>query len=407
MKKPSASKKSRLPAKTKPDSLSGLLTEVRQLIQNARRGVASVVDTFQVMTNFEIGRRIVQHEQRGAKRAAYGAELLKELSARLTEEFGSGFSHRNLEYMRKFFLVWQERVQISQQPVAKLGSEGISQYPVAKLPPAKISQQAIGILRPLRIGQSASDQLTIFQSLTGKSQNPFTLSWTHYVQLLTIKDPDERSFYEIEATNAGWSVPELKRQKASCLYERLALSRDKAGIRKLAKEGQVIVRPEDLLKEPLVLEFLGLEEKSGYSENDLEQAIIDRLEHFLLELGKGFLFEARQKRFTFDEDHYFVDLVFYNRLLRCYVIIDLKLDKATHQDLGQMQMYVNYYDREVKLPEENPTIGLLLCKSAKKTVVELTLPKDANIHAKEYQLYLPSKELLMRKLEEWSAAATH
>jgi predicted nuclease of restriction endonuclease-like (RecB) superfamily len=232
------------------------------------------------------------------------------------------------------------------------------------------------------------------------------MSWSHYVLLLTIKDPDERSFYEIEATNAGWSVPELKRQKASCLYERLALSRDKAGIRKLAKEGQVIVRPEDLLKEPLVLEFLGLEEKSGYSETDLEQAIIDRLEHFLLELGKGFLFEARQKRFTFDEDHYFVDLVFYNRLLRCYVIIDLKLDKATHQDLGQMQMYVNYYDREVKLPDENPTIGLLLCKSAKKTVVELTLPKDANIHAKEYQLYLPSKELLKQKLEEWSVAAS-
>lgn len=394
MKKPSASKKSRLPAKTKPDSLSGLLTEVRQLIQSARRGVATVVDTFQVMTNFEIGRRIVEHEQKGAKRAAYGAELLKELSVRLTEEFGRGFSKSNLAAMRAFYILWNERVQIFQQPTGKLANSEISQQPAGKL-------------MPIRIGKSASDQLTIFQSPTGKSRNPFTLSWTHYVLLLTIKDPDERSFYEIEATNAGWSVPELKRQKASCLYERLALSRDKAGIRKLAKEGQVIVRPEDLLKEPLVLEFLGLEEKSGYSENDLEQAIIDRLEHFLLELGKGFLFEARQKRFTFDEDHYFVDLVFYNRLLRCYVIIDLKLDKATHQDLGQMQMYVNYYDREVKLPEENPTIGLLLCKSAKKTVVELTLPKDANIHAKEYQLYLPSKELLMRKLEEWSAAATH
>jgi len=430
MKKPSASKKSLSTAKTKPDSLSGLLTEVRQLIQSARRGVATVVDTFQVMTNFEIGRRIVEHEQKGAKRAAYGSELLKELSARLTEEFGIGFSHRNLDYMRKFYLVWNERVQISQQPIAKLGPQAISQQPVAKsqaeqisqtpsrkLLPSKIfqqpigkldtpeiAQQAIGQLTPLGKSQSASDQFPISEQPTRKS--PFTISWTHYLVLLTIKDPDERSFYEIEATNAGWSVPELKRQKASCLYERLALSRDKEGIRKLAKEGQVIVRPEDLLKEPLVLEFLGLEEKSGYSENDLEQAIIDRLEHFLLELGKGFLFEARQKRFTFDEDHYFVDLVFYNRLLRCYVIIDLKLDKLTHQDLGQMQMYVNYYDREVKLPEENPTIGLLLCKSAKKTVVELTLPKDANIHAKEYQLYLPTKELLKQKLDEWSIAAS-
>jgi predicted nuclease of restriction endonuclease-like (RecB) superfamily len=393
MKKPSASKKSLSTAKTKPDSLSGLLTEVRQLIQSARRGVATVVDTFQVMTNFEIGRRIVEHEQKGAKRAAYGSELLKELSARLTEEFGRGFSRSNLEYMRKFFLEWESGIQISQQPIGKLAN-------------TQISQQATGKLMPLQIGQSATDQLAISEKPIRKSGNPFTLSWTHYVLLLTIKDPDERSFYEIEATNAGWSVPELKRQKASCLYERLALSRDKEGIRKLAKEGQVIVRPEDLLKEPLVLEFLGLEEKSGYSENDLEQAIIDRLEHFLLELGKGFLFEARQKRFTFDEDHYFVDLVFYNRLLRCYVIIDLKLDKLTHQDLGQMQMYVNYYDREVKLPEENPTIGLLLCKSAKKTVVELTLPKDANIHAKEYQLYLPTKELLKQKLDEWSASAS-
>ena len=395
MKKPSATKKAASPAKAKPDGLSTLVTEVRQLIQSARRGVSTVVDTFQVMTNFEIGRRIVEHEQKGAKRAAYGAELLKELSARLTEEFGRGFSRSNLEYMRKFFLEWQNQVhQISQTASGILLNTPIFQTLSEKSVGSEISQTLSGKLAPSSIRQTAS----------GKS--PFTLSWSHYVVLMTIKDPDERSFYEIESREADWDVRELKRQKASCLYERLALSRDKAGIRKLAKEGQVIVRPEDLLKEPLVLEFLGLDEKASYSENDLEQAIINRLEHFLLELGKGFLFEARQKRFTFDEDHYFVDLVFYNRLLRCYVIIDLKLDKATHQDLGQMQMYVNYYDREVKLPDENPTIGLLLCKSAKKTVVELTLPKDANIHAKEYQLYLPTKELLKQKLDEWSAAAS-
>jgi predicted nuclease of restriction endonuclease-like (RecB) superfamily len=217
-----------------------------------------------------------------------------------------------------------------------------------------------------------------------------------------VKDPDERSFYEIEASKENWSLSELKRQKASVLYERLALSRDKKGVKQLAEKGQLITRPEEILKEPYVLEFLGLDEKAGYSESDLESAIINHIERFLLELGKGFLFEARQKRFTFDEDHYFVDLVFYNRLLRCYVIIDLKLNKLTHQDLGQMQMYVNYYDREVKLPDENATIGLLLCKSKKETIIELTLPKDANIHAREYQLYLPSKELLKRKLIEWS-----
>jgi predicted nuclease of restriction endonuclease-like (RecB) superfamily len=394
MKKPSVSKKAITPAKTKPDGLTTLLTEVRQLIQSARRGVSTVVDTFQVMTNFEIGRRIVEHEQKGAKRAAYGAELLKELSTRLSEEFGRGFSKSNLAAMRAFYLQWAERVPIFQTASGKLPAQEIFQTLSGKSASSEIAQTASGQLVPTPIRQTPS----------GKS--PFTLSWSHYVVLMTIKDPDERSFYEIESRQADWDVRELKRQKASCLYERLALSRDKAGIRKLAKEGQVIVRPEDLLKEPLVLEFLGLEEKSGYSETDLEQAIIDRLEHFLLELGKGFLFEARQKRFTFDEDHYFVDLVFYNRLLRCYVIIDLKLDKATHQDLGQMQMYVNYYDRVVKLRDENPTIGLLLCKSAKKTVVELTLPKDANIHAKEYQLYLPSKELLKQKIDEWSAAAS-
>ncbi len=213
--------------KPAPDGLTPLIAEVRSLILSTRRGVASVVDTFQVMTNFEIGRRIVEHKQKGEKRAAYGAELLKELSARLTQEFGQGFSERNLEYMRKFYLLWQNRaVAISQTPSAKLG--------------------------------------TI----------PFTLSWSHYVELLGIKDPDERSFYEIESVNSDWNVRELRRQKASILYQRLALSRDKAGIRKFAKEGQAITKPEDLFKEPLVLEFLGLDERARYSESDLESAII-------------------------------------------------------------------------------------------------------------------------------------
>ncbi len=377
MKKKPATAKRTAPAKAKRDSLAPLIVEVRHLIQSARRGVASVIDTFQVLTNFEIGRRIVEHEQQGEKRAAYGAELLKELSARLTDEFGKGFSRSNLEYMRKFFLLWQDRVpQISQQPAGKLRFPRIQQPPAVE--PA-ISQQP-----------------------AGKFSRPFTLSWTHYVELLSVKDPNERSFYEIEATHEGWSLSELKRQKASCLYERLALSRDKAGIKRLAREGQIITHPADLLKEPLVLEFLGLAEQAGYSESDLESAILTHLEKFLLELGKGFLFEARQKRFTFDGDHYFLDLVFYNRLLRCYVLLDLKLDKLTHQDLGQMQMYVNYYDREVKLPEEHPTVGLLLCKEKKDAVVKLTLPKGANIHAKEYQLYLPSKQLLKTKLLEWA-----
>lgn len=380
--KEKAAKKLPASERAKPSDLVSLIAEVRALIQSARRGVASVVDTFQVMTNFEIGRRIVEHEQKGARRAAYGKELLRELSARLTEEFGRGFSVTNLKLMRQFFVELRGRI----------GQEAADQFPIQQQPAEKLALSAKG--------QQPTDQLEV----PGQTrQHPrFTLSWTHYVVLLTIKDLDERSFYEIEATNEGWSVPELKRQKASALYHRLALSRDKDGIQRLAREGQIITKPEDLLKEPYVLEFLGLNEKADYSETDLESAIITHLERFLLELGKGFLFEARQRRFTFDEDHFYVDLVFYNRLLRCYVLIDLKLDKLTHQDLGQMQMYVNYFDRNVRLPEEGSTIGVLLCQQKKDAIVELTLPRDANIHAREYELYLPSKELLKAKLLEWT-----
>ncbi|MCX7048384.1 MAG: PDDEXK nuclease domain-containing protein, partial [Candidatus Sumerlaeota bacterium] len=193
-----------------------------------------------------------------------------------------------------------------------------------------------------------------------------------------------------------------KRQFDSSLYERLALSRDKEGIRQLAREGQIVANPRDLLKETAVLEFLGLSEQARYTETDLETAIINQIEMFLLELGKGFLFEARQKRFTFDSDHFFVDLVFYNRLLRCYVLLDLKIGRLTHQDLGQMQMYVNYFDRHVRTEAENATIGIILCKKKNEALVEITLPSNANIHAREYQLYLPSKEELRRKLEEWA-----
>ncbi len=228
----------------------------------------------------------------------------------------------------------------------------------------------------------------------------FPLGWSHYVELLTIDSPDERRFYEIEAAANQWGVRELRRQIASSLYERLALSRDKEEIRRLASEGQVVEKAADLIKNPLVLEFLGLDERPYYSEDDLESAIIDRLESFLLELGKGFLFESRQKRFTFDNDHFFVDLVFYNRLLRCYVLIDLKRDKLTHQDLGQMQMYVNYFDRHVKLDDELPTIGIVLCHRKNDALVELTLPAEANIFASKYQLYLPSKEELKARLEQ-------
>jgi len=371
--------------------------DIRHLIVAARTTVAHGVDLVQVRTNFEIGRRIIEEEQRGKDRAAYGKEVIKALAERLTSEFGKGFSATNLAYMRSFFVLYQGRGAIFQSATGKLRSAKIFQSVTGKsaipmvLPAAKNSQSL-----------NAKPSTGELDALSPSLPRPFTLSWTHYVFLLAVKNPDERSFYEIEATTQGWNVRELKRQFNSGLYERLALSRDKEGIRKLSREGQIVTHVQDVLKEPLVLEFLGLDESTSYSESDMETAIINQIERFLLELGKGFLFQARQRRFTFDEEHYFVDLVFYNRLLRCYVLIDLKLGKLTHQDLGQMQMYVNYFDRYEKAVDEQSTIGIILCKQKNKAMVEITLPKDANIHARAYQLYLPSKKELQQKLLRWA-----
>jgi len=227
----------------------------------------------------------------------------------------------------------------------------------------------------------------------------FKLSYSHYIFLSRIQNIDERNFYEIEAVKNNWSLRELKRQFDSALFERVALSKDKQKVKELSKKGQIIEKPKDLIKEPYILEFLGLEEKSHYSENELEQKLIDKLEHFLLELGRGFTFVARQKKFSFDEEHFRVDLVFYNRLLRCFVLIDLKIGKLKHQDLGQMMMYVNYFDRFEKTEDENPTIGIILCKDKNETLVELTLPKDSQIFASKYQTILPNKEELKKLLE--------
>ena len=355
------------------------ITGIRDLIVMARTNVARGVDLVQLHTNYEIGRRIIEEEQRGKDRAAYGKEVIKALADRLADEVGKGFSTSNLAYMRTFYVLYPGRVPIFQSATGESGSR--------------------------RLDQGSTGQAPIFQSLTGKSSTipsrPFTVSWTHYVFLMGIKNPDERSFYEIESAAQNWTVRELKRNYDSGLYERLALSRDKKGIRRLAKEGQTVADVRDLFKEPLVLEFLGLDERTQYSESDLEAAIIGHVQDFLLEMGKGFLFEARQKRIRIEGDDFFVDLVFYNRLLRCYVLLDLKLGKITHQDLGQMQMYVNYFDRFLKMPDENSAIGIVLCKQKNKAMVEITLPKDANIHAREYQLYLPSKAQLQRKLLEW------
>jgi predicted nuclease of restriction endonuclease-like (RecB) superfamily len=362
---------------------------IRKLVLSARESVARGVDLLQVATNYEIGRRIVEQEQKGADRAEYGANLINELSAKLSGEFGNGFSRTNLEYMRRFYLAYPDRLPAISQTLSGIFGTGSA---------LKSGQKKLGR------GEKSQTVSGIFKSSSGPLQTTagrgFALSWSHYVFLLGLEEK-ERSFYESEAIEQGWTLRETRRQFDSGLFERISLSRNKKSVPDLSRKSQKVVETEGVLKNPLVLEFLGLEEKAGYSESDLETAIVTHIETFLLELGKGFLFEARQKRFTFDEEHYFVDLVLYNRLLRCYVLVDLKIGKLTHQDLGQMQMYVNYYDRFVRTEEENRTVGILLCKKNNKALVEITLPKDANIHAREYLLYLPSKEDLQRKLREW------
>lgn len=342
-----------------------LFNKVSELIEESRKHIAKAVNIAMVYTYYGIGLYIVNYEQQGNDRAGYGKGVLKRLSEKLSAKYGKGWSVDTLENARKLYLVYRK----SEPAVRKSESHD----------------------------QKSEPAVSIFDNL----EHNFVLPWSHYLILTRIDNPLERSFYEVECHKQNWSKRELQRQVASSLFERLALSRNKDEIMRLATEGQAVEKPSDILRDPLVLEFVGLKPDSSYSENGLETAIIDKLQFFLLELGKGFLFEARQKRFTFNEDHFFVDLVLYNRLLQCHVLIDLKTDKLTHQDLGQMQMYVNYFNRYVKQDFEKPTIGILLCKQKNDALVELTLPEDANIYAQQYALCLPEKSLLQQKLLEW------
>ena len=333
--------------------------QVIQLFKNAKSSVTAAVNMTMVYSYYEAGRMIVEEEQNGKERAEYGKYILKELSVRLTEKLGKGFSYDNLKLMRKFY------IEFSKDQIRE------TVFPQSEnLPKTKEGRK-------------------------------FYLSWSHYLVLMRIKNIDERHFYEIETYKNQWSKRELARQYSSSLYERLALSRNKDEVMKLALEGQIIEKPEDIFKDPYVLEFTGLPELAVYSESELETRIIDNLQKFLLELGRGFTYVGRQVRFTFEEEHYRVDLVFYNRLLRCFVLFDLKIGQLKHQDIGQMQMYVNYYDRKIKLEDENPTIGIILCKDKKDAIVEMTLPEDNNqIFASKYQTVLPSKEELKNIIEE-------
>lgn len=354
-------------------NVDALFERISALIEESRKRVATAVNIAEVYTKYEIGRYIVEDEQKGKARAAYGKQVLPILSQKLTDKFGSGWSLETLKSARKFYSVY--------------APQAIRSTVLTK------SDKETGKTNLV----NSVDQIQIAPAEPHK----FVLSWSHYLVLMRIKDDGARSFYEVECAKQNWAVRWLQRQVGSSLYERIALSSDRDKVVRMAKEGEIIEKPADIIKNPVTLEFLGLKPDAAYSETKLENAIIDKMQTFLLEIGKGFLFEARQKRFTFDEDNFYVDLVFYNRLLQCYVLIDLKVDKLTHQDLGQMQMYVNYYDRYKKQDFEKPTVGILLCKDKNDSLVELTLPKDSNVYAAQYELYLPDKQELRAKLKSW------
>ena len=318
--------------------------EIHELLSKARENIISNINSTMTKTYFLIGKRIVEEEQNGNKRAEYGKNLIKILSEKLTKEFGKGFSQRNLEQMRTFYV-----------------------------------------------------RYSIPQTLSAE----FKLSCSHYLILMRIEDIGTRNFYEIEAIQNNWSLRELKRQVNSALYERLVLSKDKEKVKELSVKGQIIEKSQDIIKDPYILEFLGLDEKSDYSENKLETEIINKLEMFLLELGKGFTFVGRQVRFTFDERHFRVDLVFYNRLLKCFVLIDLKIGEVTHQDLGQMQMYIHYFKEEIMNEGDNLPIGIVLCADKSDSIVNYTLSKNKpQVFVSKYKEYLPTEEELLSEIKK-------
>ena len=310
------------------------ISDIRTIILSARESAIRSVDTVRVQMYWKLGERIFIEEQKGQDRAEYGAYLLQNVALEIEKEFGSGFSVRQLERARQFYRT----------------------YPIA----------------------------TALRT---------QLNWYQYRLLIQIDDKDKREYYELEATNNNWTGRELERQINSGLYERLLLSNDKKAVLEVARKKRIPESPTEIIKDPMVLEFLGLRPEATYYEKDLERALITNLQAFLLELGNGFSFVARQKRILLEDDEFFADLVFYNRLLRCFVVIELKTHKITHEDIGQLQMYVNYYDRNEKAPDENPTIGILLCADKNDTLVKYTLPENNNtILASKYQLYLPSEK---------------
>lgn len=364
-----------------------LYERIRIILESARASVARTVNTSQVAANWLIGQEIVEEEQRGAKRADYGRKLLAELSVQMHKDFGRGYSVDNLEWFRAFYLNYPNLLSTPES----------DHYPQLS-PQTKISDA-------LRRKSPAAMNL---RTVTAPNDLPWSpgilspnLSWTHYRALVRINDPSTRSFYEIESIKNQWTARELERQINSLLYERLAKSKDKAGLMKLATKGQEITTPADIFKDPVVIEFLGFPESHRLVESNLETALINNLQSFLLELGKGFAFLSRQQRISLDGDHFYIDLVFYHTVLKCHVLIDLKVGKLTHADLGQMQLYVNYFDHERRTEGDGPTLGLILCTDKNDAVVKYLLGQDQSkkIFASRYKLHLPTEAELASELK--------
>ncbi len=361
-----------------------LYERVVSIVEGARSAVDRTVDTAALHANWRVGREIVLVEQAGKERARYGEQLMAGLAERLTTRLGRGFGVATLRRMRQLYLTYPHG--------SSLESDAVS-LPIRS---AALIESSPAANRSAVLIDSSASQPALF---------PPQLGWTHYLLLLRVSNPTARAFYEVEAAREGWGARELERQIDALLFERLATNRDPAEVLAVARAGRHVAAPGDVLKNPLVLEFLDLRERPSWHERDLEQAIIDRLEDFLLELGRGFLFAARQKRITIDGDHYYVDLVFYNRLLRAWVLFELKLGKLTPQDLGQIRLYVNYFDRYERAEHEAPTIGIVLCSSKNDAMVKIALPDCEQVMAARYLMVLPTEEELRAELARERAAA--
>ncbi|HMN05685.1 MAG TPA: PDDEXK nuclease domain-containing protein [Flavobacteriales bacterium] len=374
---------------------------VQAILEQARDTAARSVNTAQVVANWLVGREIVEDEQRGSHKAGYGKRLLQQLSGRLQREYGGGYSVDNLELFRRFFLNYPSLLgkeisdAVRRKSLGASDDEGGTTHDAVHHGPGQAPARKAGAISdaPRRKSGSPHQAWKPGRLNTG-------LSWTHYRTLLRVEGPQARSFYEIEAVANAWSARELERQINSLLFERLARSKDKKGLMRLAKKGQEIMGPADVFKDPMVIEFLGLPRDTRVQESDLEGLLITNLQDFLLELGKGFALVARQERITLDGDHFYIDLVFYHTVLKCYILFDLKVGKLTHEDLGQIQLYVNYFDEERRTKGDGPTLGLILCTDKNDAVVRYTLGKGhQKIFASRYKLHLPSEAELRKELQ--------